>query len=552
MRCQVLALGVLIISVVVNNAKSDNFNQTADSIWHYEWSCKDSKYARYQKYCDMVNWRSAQVRRWRIQTDSNNITYITNEDLNFETIDSFASQAQSHGDLLPEDDGSSGGCWADKLRMSCGYFFRRCRAGRPAMIPQDLCESVCEDYSKSCMGSKSAWDRSPLCKNVFTPDSESWQCNNNTVLMETDQCQERPRDADCVRVPEEGFFLLDIEYGPYGPIPYIYAFSLFAWSMLGLVQLWRVYRDNATRQAEQPAVEPNNLLRTLLAIPASKGVYVAVSLAFWVTCEQWGECSYWLNVGRINCKLVYETVVFLCFLLLSKGWYITRRSLTQQDLRRSVLIVCLFYLGDSLLTVLSSFMNWFYWALTSVIYLFVLIAMLMQISGVLSDLSSMLLQLEIESDLFRRVLTKFQFVLRYRLLMTFFVLSVILSRGLFNSLQNVPLWPQYLALESMEVVVITTLFIMLGDSDGHLFGEVGDLLDALGTSLQLAPVMTADMDLGVTTGKALDSKKERVVIVQNPGGEYDMVVGVRSHCVNTFLRLPANKADTISPAEASK
>lgn len=550
MRAQVLAL--LIVSAAAKNVTDDN-NSTESrlNVWHYEWSCADSKYARYQKYCNMVNWRSAQVQRWRttnIGIGNNNDT-IEVELLSFETLDSFASEAQALQDILPEDEGSSGSCWTNKLRTSCGYFFRRCRAGRPEMIPQDLCLSVCEDYGRSCLGGSGQWQRSPLCRNVFNPDSENWQCDNNTILMETDQCKERPDDADCVQVPNEGFFLLDIEYGPYGGLVYVYTVSLCVWTVMGLLQLLRVYRDDSRRFAIHPAAESNNLLRTLLAIPAAKAAYVAVSLAFWVTCEQWGECSYWLNVGRVNCKLVYETIFFLCFLLLSKGWYITQRSLNQQDLRRCVLIVCLFYLGDSLLTVLQSFMNWFYWGLTVVIYLFVLLAMLLQLSNILRTLSGMLLQLEIQSDLFQRVMTKLQFSLRFRLLMAIFVMFVILSRGFMNSLQDVPLWPQFLALEIMEAAVVATLFVMLRDPRGDLFGEIGDLVEALGTTLQLAPVMTADMDLMTAAdGKLLDSgKQERVVIVQNPGGEFDMVVGVRSHCVSSFLRLP-EKANSIRQA----
>jgi hypothetical protein len=312
------------------------------------------------------------------------------------------------------------------------------------------------------------------------------------VIEEPSTCQDENNEAECVLTPKSGYFLLDIEYGPYEPFHDIYLAFLVLWIALflsGIVMFFVVFKEINDEMFSLG----NSMIRMVLIATIIKAGYVGITYSFWTTCLDWGQCSYWLNVGRTNLKLVFETFLFLVLILIGKGWHISRETISQFELRRTVLIVCLFYLGDSLLMVLQLYVGWFYWILLCAVFLSMLTYILKSVKKLSNGYGELLVNVEINSPVFNALIAKFRFFLRYRVLCVLFVLMFIFSSGMMSSLKNVSLWPQYLALETMTFMFVLLLFLTFV-SDVSLFDNVGDstMFDGDG-NVRMAPVLTADV-----------------------------------------------------------
>jgi hypothetical protein len=105
-------------------------------------------------------------------------------------------------------------------------------------------------------------------------------------------------------------------------------------------------------------------------------ILLSLELSFWVTCAQWLMCSFWLAVSLVNwfvlctrsrirahrcisdtctlSQLIYETVAFAVFSMIAKGWCITRNAIPGGEWRRTILVLCAFYMGDSIILVLKT------------------------------------------------------------------------------------------------------------------------------------------------------------------------------------------------------
>ena len=78
-----------------------------------------------------------------------------------------------------------------------------------------MCRSVCQDYRNSCFENGTAGSTTvvSLCDNVFDDsDTDEWSCDDNEVIEEASTCKQENDEAECVLVPKNGYFLLDIEY----------------------------------------------------------------------------------------------------------------------------------------------------------------------------------------------------------------------------------------------------------------------------------------------------------------------------------------------------
>merc|ERR1712146_727172 len=72
-----------------------------------------------------------------------------------------------------------------------------------------------------------------------------------------------------------------------------------------------------------------------------------------------------------------------------------------------------------------------------------------------------LTQLSPETELFRQIMVKFRFFLKYRLLVVAYYFCRTILLALRHSLRNVPLWPQLLVSEIVDVVFCLLLFTLL-------------------------------------------------------------------------------------------
>ena len=528
----------------------------------------------------MVNWRSAKVRR-RIFGNRVNSPIGEWEEVDFSALDAFVEHVYESGDadyFLPQTVGSS--CGYDRLRALCGYFFRRCRHGRESMTPHDMCISVCQEYRSDCLvGDNADTIEAPVCDNVFAPTAYAWDCANNDVLEEDLNCAAEQPTNECVLVPHEGYYLLDIEYGPYDTIPEITLTFVVAWFFAAT--MWIVYSLYLSARDEN-GTNGNALTRVILVLPLFMGIYLSVAYFFWATCEKWGECNYWLSVGMTNCKLIWEVTLFLVLMLCGKGWFIYRHHLSQFELRRMVLLVCLFYLADSLLMVLQEYVRWFYWCLLTFLYAFVLFYVLSNMRKIVDHYSNTLLQVDIGSDTSRIFLTKLGFFLNFRVLVIAYVVAFIVIQGLQHSIRNAPLWPLILTQYVLDFLLfLSIMYLLRTPNSTDLFSTIGDG-DIFGEDNfeRLAPMVVADIGLKRSAemrtlsterrdrlrnssekaanstaaispvrsnrkrsfsllGAQRDENRSRgvvapVVIIRNPGGKFDLCLGVKVASVEKF------------------
>ena len=503
-----LAWGVALLCVVGVRGDS-NGNMT----YMFEWDCAHSSYPGFDGTCNMITWRSARVSRQLLRDGIP--VFGSPEILSFSQVNDLVNDVLNNPEMynmyLPFGASPESSCAYDRKRVACGYFFRRCRHGDYDMTAHDMCRSVCNEDRESCFaGENTTFSRIPLCDNVFEPPYP-WDCADNDVIRENAECHEEQPQSDCVLVPHEGYFLLDIEYGPFEDIPAIFLVFTIVWSCiiigwtLYLILLWTKDRYNVVQ-------------RMIIIVPCTEFLFALVNYFFWDTCVDWGECSYWLNVARANCKLIAETVVFFALLLLGKGWATSRVSLSQFELRRTVLLVCLFYLADSLLMVLQEYVRWFYWVLISLLYLFMVWYISGSMKRTIRTYASALVQIDRDSENFRVIMTKFRFTLNLRLVIFVYAVCVIITHGCRHSLRNVPWWPQIIAQQILQLSLVTVLlFLLRYRNENDLFSLIGtgDVFDA-DDFKRLPPILVANVDSGSTSLGNRDEKSEGDMLTTSP------------------------------------
>lgn len=538
--------------------QEDTGNGTNAALVRFLFSCEDSAYPGLMTSCDMVSWRSARVTREFL--DPNTMELLDSKSLDFgETQNVAASMASDEMvdtlGWLKWDPSAGKKCEDARRRVACGYMFRRCRYGKPDMVPENMCYAVASEYRSACLDETSATTNKtsvPILNNVFPNDGpairEDWNCVNNSVLLETNDCKSFQQDDECVFVPHVGYFLLDIELGPFKPLVDIYAALLTAWCVLFVA--WLVIVFIAPLSASTIVEDSNPLLRMLTVIPFVKCAYVGVSFAFWSTCVSWGECSYWLNVGQSNLMLIFETCLFLCLILIGKGWNISRSTISQFELRRTVLIVCLFYLGDSLLLVIKSYVKWFYWILLALVYIGMTAFIVKSATKILSTYRSALLQLEIGADTFNGVFVKLLFFLRFRFVVVIFAVGAIIAHGLLASIRNAAIWPYYVFFEVVEILLFLSLFVLLWPHREHsLFSQIG------ATALfnedefhRLAPMLTADVTTTDNDDDVDDVDRMKKQIATSKNDDDDVIDdGLISKRSNSATSLMSTDPMRVSP-----
>ena len=143
-----------------------------------------------------------------------------------------------------------------------------------------------------------------------------------------------------------GYFLLEPHQGPYHSLAAVYGACLVGWVIIAAgwhAGAFYLYKDSSVI-----------LCRAVSTLPLVKICVLAIGTSFWATCESWMMCSFWIGVLLLNTHLVYETGIVVCFLLIAKGWSITRDNLPANEWRGVIFAVCSFYLSTSIVLVLDS------------------------------------------------------------------------------------------------------------------------------------------------------------------------------------------------------
>lgn len=149
--------------------------------------------------------------------------------------------------------------------------------------------------------------------------------------------------------------------GPYDALPGLYGAVLGAWIIITVywhLAAFVLYKDSSVI-----------ICKAVSTIPLVKVVVLILGTSFWSTCNQWKMCSFWLGVSFINTHLVFETgcppdtpppidsMIFagmmVCFLLVGKGWSITRDNFSANEWRGIIMSMSAFYMCDSIILVCS-------------------------------------------------------------------------------------------------------------------------------------------------------------------------------------------------------
>jgi hypothetical protein len=117
----------------------------------------------------------------------------------------------------------------------------------------------------------------------------------------------------------------------------------FLFAVLWHYLVFHLYRDSGAL-----------VCRAIAGLPLIKVAAVSLGVSFWSTCELWGMCSFWLSVGYVNTSLIFDTCLMGAFMLLAKGWSITRQVVPAHEWRSVLILMSGFYLATSINLVLEA------------------------------------------------------------------------------------------------------------------------------------------------------------------------------------------------------
>ena len=219
--------------------------------------------------------------------------------------------------------------------------------------------------------------RRTICAEVFPECIEEGSSTSGVAYYETckaqcdqlsscsfsykNECAGFPTD-NCFILVAPGYFVLDPQNGPYEALPSIYGGVLAVWFLMAAV--WHYITFYMFRDAGAL------VCRAIAGIPLIKIAAVVLGVAFWATCETWGMCSFWLSVAYVNTNLIFDTCLIGAFMILAKGWSITRQVVPPHEWRSVLILMSVFYLANSINLVLETavYTTQGYWIANIVVY----------------------------------------------------------------------------------------------------------------------------------------------------------------------------------------
>lgn len=194
---------------------------------------------------------------------------------------------------------------------------------------------LCPDAGETTTSSTSYY---PPCKlQCLQAQSNCNHLNINCDSYVTENC--------ALKIPN-GFFVPEPSEGPYTALPTVYGVVLGCWILMAAY--WQF--ASFTLYKESSVI----ICKAVATIPLVKVVVLVLGTSFWATCVKWMMCSFWLDVSFTNTHLVYETGIMTCFVLVSKGWSITKDYFTANEWRAIIILMSAFYMTNSILLVLQN------------------------------------------------------------------------------------------------------------------------------------------------------------------------------------------------------
>ena len=254
-------------------------------------------------------------------------------------------------------------------------------------------------------------------------------------------------DLDCGVYAPSGYFILSPTQGPYDPLPIIYGICLFFWILMAGGWNYLTYMRHRNSCIL--------LCRAISGIPVIKAIVLIFGTTFWGTCVAWQMCSFWVGVSLINSHLVYETGQMLIFLLIAKGWTITRESLNAAEWRNIIMIMSAFYMCNSILLVLESSLltGHSVWLanglLYGIMYLYILESVGMQLYVLKQQVA--MLGPDMPIDIISPLQTKYRSYIYFTLLVLLSIIMEVVTHGL---LTYGKMWIVLLAYEGSNVLIL--------------------------------------------------------------------------------------------------
>lgn len=143
----------------------------------------------------------------------------------------------------------------------------------------------------------------------------------------------------------DGYFILSPQQGPYDHMSTLYAVIFACWISFAILWYFLAFIYFYQRCLQ--------LSQAIILLPIVKTIVIAIGLAFWILCDKYDMCSYWLGITFLNIHLVYETSQMLVFILIAKGWTVVHDILFIAEWRIIIAIISLFYMINSILLVIQ-------------------------------------------------------------------------------------------------------------------------------------------------------------------------------------------------------
>ncbi|KAL3528715.1 hypothetical protein ACH5RR_008037 [Cinchona calisaya] len=122
----------------------------------------------------------------------------------------------------------------------------------------------------------------------------------------------------------------------YRSLPSLNLAFLLIWSLCAACWTINTYKNRHFQM--------NKLQWTLAAVPLIKALQLTLSFLFWYSCFYLHVCSLWMSFGVFVTGVLFQTVIFVSFLLISHGYCITCERLSISERRTTAALGCIFYL----------------------------------------------------------------------------------------------------------------------------------------------------------------------------------------------------------------
>ena len=164
--------------------------------------------------------------------------------------------------------------------------------------------------------------------------------------------------GSCFSLPPGWLFLLSSGNGSYKGLPGAYVCFLLVWVLLCSRWCWKVCRGSDSTRLHQ----------VLSVVPVVKVLLLLIAAWFWLSCEAWGYCGFWLGVVLTNAQLVFETSYFFALLCIANGWCIAFENISREKWRQILVRCCTFYMCESMLLVFKDYIGWLFWMMSGLLY----------------------------------------------------------------------------------------------------------------------------------------------------------------------------------------